>query len=189
MKWNARKVYKTETQILVDLEWISDKKMQQEDTSEEGVKEVELVGGPPWGFRLGAFTTATIHIPNTTAVPAVKIARVSYFILKTWKYCRLPHPLCVNVASSVFVSTCNLMFPFLLVALAWVGVGSIVINFYDRRWCKMILFHVLFCCGVEFCINWLIAKMSQEMKILRLKGHVIFFLSCRANTRLELPSA
>ncbi|XP_021944289.1 sorbin and SH3 domain-containing protein 1 isoform X3 [Folsomia candida] len=48
-------------------------------------REVELVGGPPWGFRLGAATTATVCSPSggenvdgtMSIVGAVKIARVN----------------------------------------------------------------------------------------------------------------
>lgn len=49
--------------------------------SESGVREVLLVGGPPWGLRLGAVTAAELPAAEEgeegRVVGAIKIARVS----------------------------------------------------------------------------------------------------------------
>jgi hypothetical protein len=58
------------------------------------IREIELTGGPPWGFRIGAATTTTIQIQvhdddddyadeeEMRVVGAVKIARVSHLQLQ-----------------------------------------------------------------------------------------------------------
>lgn len=50
----------------------------REDEGSVTVREVELSGGPPWGLRLGAATTARLTgDEEIEVVGAVKIARVS----------------------------------------------------------------------------------------------------------------